>query len=825
MYLRNALVGALIGALAVLLLYQIPAYHPIAIGGYDAAYVQGFYEPEPAESTFLSGAVGGARWSKASSALLLPQIGLPAEISLRMRGPTLSVSPTEVAIYLNGAELLGRVTLGADWVEQSFRVESGLLKATDIFIELRADQAELPDGRVVGALLDSATYRTTGWPIMPYPAQLLYGALAGALLALLSTEDEDRKTKVRPSSFGLRLLSLGNLRLGSSVGLAMAFLLLYRLQPPFYPYPLRWLPPALVLALAAAVALRYGPALALRWPWLVKRALPGLVVSAWLGATLLAAREHLTIARPGVENDFRVFATRETLAQIFQADGFYNLGYPLLLWLTSPLAENNAFLAARLVAAVSGAALLVAGYALARRLAGPAAALFALIALALSGTVAQYGLYVGSDMPFAACFTAAVALLVWAVDEGQWTVGGGETEDDGRWTVVGRRSASGDGAKSSISDNPTVHRSPSTVCRLPSAVLLLAGFVAGCAFLVRHLGLVLLPWAVLYIFMAAGWRWGIARRAMLLFLLGFGLASAPQLIINVMQAGNPLYNQQAKNIWLAVYANADWGRWDEAPNSVTLADVLLRDPARFAANWLANMAAFFGTGAEDTSEFGRAIQLRLLGFPANWLALLGLAGWLVKLIADWRAKQAVDRPKPQLNQQSLLLLILLYALAVCMAFALPRFFLPLAPIYAAAAGAALKRLLPARPRWQLGACMALLVVLWSGFGAGTGYVLSTQPADELAAVRLVQANLAPGDLLATHLPERVPLAKYSAIAHLVVDWPGAQADGQVSADDLAVAQAAGARYLLWDTAVGPAPLPDAARIGAPGRYVLYAIDG
>ena len=99
-------------------------------------------------------------------------------------------------------------------------------------------------------------------------------------------------------------------------------------------------------------------------------------------------------------------------AVLFSADGFYNLGYPLLLWLARPLYDGNAFLAGRLVAALAGAALLGAGYWLARTLLPPGPALVALLVLALSGMVAQYGLLLGSDMPFAASLALCVAATV-----------------------------------------------------------------------------------------------------------------------------------------------------------------------------------------------------------------------------------------------------------------------------------------------------------------------------------------------------------------------------------------------------------------------------
>ncbi|NJN18178.1 MAG: hypothetical protein HC822_18890, partial [Oscillochloris sp.] len=347
----------------------------------------------------------------------------------------------------------------------------------------------------------------------------------------------------------------------------------------------------------------------------------------------------------------------------------------------------------------------------------------------------------------------------------------------------------------------------------PILLASLAGLLAGLSFLMRHPGLLLLPWGVLVLLVIGGKN---ARRAALAFGLAFLLGSAPQLLVNTLQTGAPLYNQQAKNIWLAVYGGTDWGRWEEAPNSIGLAEVILRDPGRFLANWASNLRAYSGSGAEDTSEFGRAIQLRLLGWPANWLALAGCIGWL------WQSRRlrAVDPLLP-----ALLSLIVLYVASVATAFALLRFFLPLVAIYAVAAAWAAARLFKNGPGLAF-AALVLVVVLWNGFSAGRQYVLDLQPADEIAAVRMVEA-LAPGDtLIAARVSARLPLAKYSAIAHRVIDWPqGGDTARPVGAAELAELRTRGAVYLLWDETAGPPPLADpvAARLAATDRYGLYQL--
>ena len=590
-------------------------------------------------------------------------------------------------------------------------------------------------------------------------------------------------------------------------------------------------------------------------------------IAAWDGAILLAARDHVTLSIPGVENDFGVFVRRSAQLAgrlpasgaydpatdgVLRADGFYNLGYPLLLWLVRPLTHDNPFLAARLIAALSAALLLGATWWLARRLLGRGPALLALLILALSPLVAQYGLYLGSDMPFAALCTLALALLLIPRTENQEP-----------------RTASPGIEQTTQNKRQKLSR--------PAVLAVSAGLVAGAAFLVRHPGLLLLPlgWLALWRNLGADrpelktQNSKLRTRSILLFTIAFLVAISPQLFVNIRDTGQPLYSQQAKNIWLCVYGSCDWGRWDEAPNSVTLSDVVLRDPGRFLGSWWANIRGFFGTGGEDTTEFGRAIQLRLLGFPANWLALGGLLAWIVATFRKRTGTRPHNHTQPGNDTTSpvhpftrspvhpfalLLVWIALYVVTVSVGIALPRFFLPLAPIYALAAawtivqlGSRTTQRVPdqeprtidqrAKPALShaegnneqqaddehstdyglrtmdygqithhaarnigLIIAMLLLVWLWGGFAIGVNYVLRNQPDDQAAAVRLVLATLRPGERVIVHAPPRVAIDTASAIAHLVVPEHG--------------------QYLLTSTDPPPS---SGASVGTAGQYTLYRI--
>lgn len=769
------LAAAIIGVLFAMLVYQIPAVHRVDIGGYDAGYVLGFHDPDRAtverSPEYLVGSDGSSRWTRSESYLLFPQAGLPAQVTLRLRGHP-HAATTPLTILVNGL-VVDRFALSPDWQERTLAVSGGLLKSDDVLITIQSETYALADDdpRRVGVLIDQVAYTTGPAPLLPYPSQLIYAAIASGLLWVLVAPLAGIRRR-HAFALGLTLLML-------------AFLLFYRLQP-IYPFPLRGLLPQICLGLAALLAVRHATELARLRSLANWAALLGGAI--WLGLILSLAQNHLVLSVPGVEKDFRVFATRLSLDQIFHADGFYNLGYPLLLWLVRPLVEDSPFLAARMIAACSGAVLLLATWSIARRRLGAGSALVALALLALSPLVVQYALYLGSDMPFAAACGLSLALLDAAVD-------------------------------------------PQTPARARRVwLIVLAGLSAGLAFLVRHPGaaLLLVGWVVLLI---SAWRAPRAAPSRLaaagvipiaLFTGGFVLAILPQLVVNLRDTGQLFYSQQSKNIWLAVFGDGDWGRWGEASNNVTFAEVLLQDPLRFWANFSGNLRAFVGSGAEDTSEFGRAIQLRLLGFPANWLAIGGLLGWL--WMAVERRSAAAHLPV------TLLVWLALYVPAIAVGFALPRFFLPLTPVYALAAAWALARIAQRTGalRVQIGLAILCVWLVAGGLHTGattvlrlaeSGDALPGQPAATVAIARLALETLQPGETLLVRVPTDdeagLALAKYSALSQRVGVAP--------VADDPTALRATGATLLIWSERLGPPPILGPA-IGQAGPYTLYRID-
>jgi hypothetical protein len=174
-------------------------------------------------------------------------------------------------------------------------------------------------------------------------------------------------------------------------------------------------------------------------------------------------------------------------------------------------------------------------------------------------------------------------------------------------------------------------------------------------------------------------------------------------------------------------------------------------------------------------------------------------------------RQAVHLPETPIYR-FLLAWIGLYLLVIAVGFTLPRFFLPLVPIYALACGWAVLQI--ARRLGQPSAALALglllMALLWGTAPAGASYVLNPtdvgsatpgQPRDTLAVARLLQRLVLPGEQILLRVPlsdeEGLALGKYSAIAHHTLPAP---AD-----DDPATLQGSGAAVLVWSDLLGDPP--------------------
>lgn len=290
-------------------------------------------------------------------------------------------------MLLNGAQELGRFRAGPSWQEHTaFTIGGGLLEANGVVIEIRSTTAPRARRSAPGR----RAARPRGVPrrprALPLPAQLTYGAHASrdavhAAQVAFPRQPASRQAGKQIDRSAGRAVSKSACLGRSDAG-----------DQPAVPTALPR-PAALPLPAAAACCRRstccwrrrWRYATPERWPaarccstcWRSAGRRRGLARCCWqLRATLRyrcrASRKTFGSSRCARHTWRQLPAgtTDPALDGVLRADGFYNLGYPLLLWLARPLTGDNPFLAARLVAALGGALLLLAGWLLARRLLG-----------------------------------------------------------------------------------------------------------------------------------------------------------------------------------------------------------------------------------------------------------------------------------------------------------------------------------------------------------------------------------------------------------------------------------------------------------------------
>lgn len=659
----------------------IPTRHYIDVGGYDSAYVQGFFDQQTIPTDFARS--GTARWSGTDAAVIIPQLGMPTQFAITVIAPT----PKQLTLYTNDATI-SSTRVSNHWQTITGVITGGQSKPFSLFVAFDTPTAPWQKGdlRQVGVLVDRIDV-WTNWFAMPYPAQIVWVGLLSLLLGIWSNP----------------LLSRNYWYITTIITPALLAAVTWRWQLP-YPYPI---PSSLAYAcgiVTTLIGLRYWPVITQRWPYW-STIVVAIGVSSWWGGLVWAQQAHVTLAVPGVEKDLRAFVTRsDTLAHVLHADPFYNLGYPLILWTIRQLTHASAFDAARWWAVVVAGLALLSSWWLARTLFGRGWDALMVLCIAGSGLFVQYSLLVGSDMTFTWLCSLTVACTLYAPHRSDW------------WWVV-------------------------------------AGLAAGAAYLVRHTGIVLVLTCIVWMLMQRR-HTTLTWRQIGLFGGGLLVLALPQLWVNLRDTGTLLFNYQAKNSWLAVYGNLDWGRWDDVPDSIALTTVILNNPSRFGYSWLTNISNIIGSGA-TTAEYERAMWQRLLSVPANWASVAGIIA-ITPLV--WQ--QRLGR-----NGELLLLWAGLFVAVSAVAFVLPRFLLPLVMVAAYCATWVMQRY---HTHFGLGwrALVLVVVCLWqfANITTTTQATLSQQPADEQAALEYLVANHSTARL-AFVAPSESPIGKYSALVN------------------------------------------------------------
>ena len=379
----------------------------------------------------------------------------------------------------------------------------------------------------------------------------------------------------------------------------------------------------------------------------------GLLILGCLLWLIVLQGEHHFVTPP-FENDFYGFSARaQSVSSALKLNGYYPLGYPMLLWLLRPLARD-AFVAAKVVAVAHAGLLLLAGFWLGKILLGRGwLALLGLVALALNPYFWQTALFLGTDLPWASWQCLALGACVWAIQRGH------------DWRGFA-----------------------------------LAGTLGGLAYLLRYTALALLP--VVWLYLTASWFVQRGKRntlrANLVAALGFTalflLAASPQLVLSWREAGNPFFASQAKNIWFGIYGEGDWqAHWGGARSDIGLWEVFAAGPWRLIGHWLREwitwlvysgvvIAGVNLTVYRQAATVGRAALFAVGGLAAGgviWLAIRERGVWR----AIWQLPEA---------PWFLALYYLAYGLSVALVFVQPRFFIALLPVLLIATLALLNRL-------------------------------------------------------------------------------------------------------------------------------------
>lgn len=438
--------------------------------------------------------------------------------------------------------------------------------------------------------------------------------------------------------------------------------------------------------------------------------------------------------------------------------GVVGPGYDVALAIVG-LAVRNLFVAAEVLSLLAVVTMVLAWRGLLARRLAPRAGFAAALLLAANGTLFRYGYAATTDALALALTSAAVFAL-----------------------LAGVR---------------------------PRAALV-AGVLAGLAFLTRYTTLVLLPLGVLAIALG-GTLQAARRRALALFVGGAAVPVLPWVAYSLVR-GQGFHSQLHHNIAYEVYAHARGIPWDEyqaklQPQFHSLRDVIARDPGAVASRMAFNLVDHLRQDARS-----------LFGLPAAVAALVGLAlGWRD---GAWRRLWAVPVGG------------LLFFLALVPVFYSERYSLAVLPFALALAAWTFAAPLPFRggraAQWlMLAGVVAFSLTASFRLQART---LDQLPVEALEAAHALKGLARPGDAViarkphvafhagvravpfpfARTLPELATAARTAHARWLYISWPEVETRPQF--------------YTLLDTS-GHVPGLVPRAVTRPHPAVLYEIAG
>jgi hypothetical protein len=192
----------------------------------------------------------------------------------------------------------------------------------------------------------------------------------------------------------------------------------------------------------------------------------------------------------------------------------------------------------------------------------------------------------------------------------------------------------------------------------------LVGFVSGLAFLTRYNGLITPIAAVMVVLLLSeGWTWQMRAGGSALLIAGFLVTALPWVIWTVAETGHPPGHRNLQNVVEAFYPGAG-GRSRPEGGFSSVWHVVTHDPPYFVTRLAQNVVMHYW---HDTRN--------LLGAALGLLSALGLLRWCFA--------------RPSREQVAFLLFPAASFMALLTVFHLPRFSLPVLPLYCLAASGAL----------------------------------------------------------------------------------------------------------------------------------------
>lgn len=285
------------------------------------------------------------------------------------------------------------------------------------------------------------------------------------------------------------------------------------------------------------------------FPSLLQHRLTGLALALayCVVLTIVNVRYH-TIGDYGVETDFywsHVPEAQRLLAGTLDIQDFQGPFYPLLLAGTSFLTPDL-FRAGTLLATLCGAVALFLLHKLLRHLLRYDLAFIGTLLVATNSVFVQYSYSAGTDMLFNALILGALGCVF--------------TDNERHWGTV-----------------------------------VLSGVLAGCAYLTRYNGIVLLIAVPVALILANPYRLSMRDRVITsaAFAGSFLITMAPWGIYSLIEKGSFFYNKNYLNIAYEMFAKGrmSWDQfWYQGPEKYSsLAQVVLKDPVLFTKTALTNV--------------------------------------------------------------------------------------------------------------------------------------------------------------------------------------------------------------------------------------------